>query len=56
MQNETNVNCGTCAKLKNGRLCREMGILINERDLKGFLKCKYYKSKQADANNCKKSK
>lgn len=55
MQNETNVNCGTCAKLKNGRLCREMGILINDRDLKGNFKCKYYKAKQ-DANNSKKSK
>lgn len=30
--------------LKNGRLCRVMGILINERDLKGELKCKYWKN------------
>ena len=53
MQEKINVNCGTCALLKNGRLCRKMGILINERDLKGNFKCKYYKSK-ADADNQKK--
>ena len=53
MQREANVNCGTCALLKNGRLCREMGILINERDLKGNLRCKYYKFR-SDADNQKK--
>ena len=46
-----NINCSTCALLKNGRLCREMGILINERDLKGNLKCKYYKNAN-DKKNC----
>lgn len=49
---KVNINCSTCALLKNGRLCREMGILINERDLKGNLKCKYYK----DANDKENSK
>ena len=43
---KVNINCSTCALLKNGRLCREMGILI------GNLKCKYYK----DANDKKNSK
>lgn len=54
MLKRTNVNCGNCALLKNGRLCREMGILINERDLKGDLKCKYHKMKSENADNQKK--
>lgn len=53
MQKGINTNCGNCAQLKNGRLCRVMGILINERDLSGILKCKYYKNADDKENSQK---
>lgn len=37
--------CEKCKKIKKGRnglMCREIGILFNERDLISPVKCKYY--------------
>lgn len=41
-QNKKETNCANCSNLVKGRLCKKLSTLINERDLKGNLKCKYH--------------
>lgn len=49
MNNSKDCNCATCNWLIKGRLCKKLSTLINERDMQGNLKCKYY-----NADNTKK--
>lgn len=45
-KNCTDINCSTCIHFIKGRLCRKLSVRINERDLEGTLKCRYYANTQ----------
>lgn len=42
-------NCSNCTWLIKGRLCKKLSVLINERDMQGNLKCRYYANAQENS-------
>lgn len=42
MGKKINRNCSTCLNNIKGRICKALSMKINDRDLEGEIKCKYY--------------
>ena len=42
MEKKNCKNCSTCLNLKKNILCKKLSMRVNERDLQGEIKCKFY--------------